>query len=162
MQPGPSSQAWLDWDAAVGRLLREASGAEARLTSLLRVLSGMDGPVAARVLPRDVPGMTAVARDLLPVHVRDPHLLDDLVRWVHAVGRLCELRAAVVHSLWEPAGDESMRAVWSGAPDLPHPRTAAELGRTTAALSRFQGAGADELFLRLDKAAPELQVFARS
>jgi hypothetical protein len=40
--------------------------------------------------------------------------------------------------------------------------TADELTRTAAAVSRLLGPPADDLLLRLDKAAPELGVFTRS
>jgi hypothetical protein len=153
-----------DWDAAVGRLLSEAAGAEARIAALLRVLAGVDGPAAAAVLPREVPAMVAVAEDLLPVHVRDRRLLDDFRRWVQAVARLCALRTAVVHAVWELRYEDArpvMHPAWSSGATDRHPMTAGELARTTAAVARHLGPPADDLLVRLDKAAPELGVFSR-
>jgi hypothetical protein len=154
-----------EWDAAVGRLLAEAAGAESRLAFLLRVLAGTDGPSAAYVLPREVPAMVGLAQDLLPVHVREQRLLDDFRRWVHAVAQVCALRTTVVHSVWELQDEDGravMQPVWSSSRDAGrHPVTAGELSRRTAAASRLLGAPADELLLRLDKAAPELGVFSR-
>jgi hypothetical protein len=152
------------WDAAVGRLLAEAAGAEARLGALLRILAGVDGPAASAVLPRDVTGMVGVAEDLLPVLVRDRRLLDDFRRWVHAVARVCSLRSTVVHSVWELRYEDSravMHPIWSGGDPGCHPMTSGELFRTTVAVARPLGAPSDDLLLRLDKAAPELGVFSR-
>lgn len=153
-----------DWDAAVGRLLSEAAGAEARIAALLRVLAGVDGPAATAVLPRDVPAMVSVAEDLLPVHVRDRRLLDDFRRWVQAVARLCALRTAVVHAVWELRHEDAgpvMHPVWAGGAADHHPMTAGELARTTSAVARHLGPPSDDLLVRLDKAAPELGVFSR-
>ena len=152
------------WDAAVGRLLAESAAAEARMGALLRILAGVDGPGAAAVLPREVPAMVAVAEDLLPVHVRDRRLLDDFRRWVHTVARLCELRATVVHTAWEPRHEDGravMHPTWSGRDPGRSPMTPGELSRTTAAVARPLGTPSDDLLLRLDKAAPELGVFSR-
>ena len=152
------------WDAAVGRLLAEAAAAEARMSGLLRILAGVDGPGAAAVLPRDIPAMVTIAEDLLPVHVRDRRLLDDFRRWVHTVARLSALRATVVHTVWEPRledGREVMHPTWSGSDPGRHPMTPGELSRTTTAVARPLGAPSDDLLLRLDKAAPELGVFSR-
>jgi hypothetical protein len=152
------------WDAAVGQLLAEAAGAESRLAALLRILTGVDGPAAASVLPRDVPVMVGLAEDLLPAHVRDRRLLDDFRRWAHAVGRLCALRTTVVHAVWEPraeGGRTVMHPVWSSSDAGRHPMTAGELSRTTVAAARQLGPSSDELLLRLDKVAPELGVFSR-
>jgi hypothetical protein len=160
--PGLVGHRRQEWDAAVGRLLAESSHAEARLGTLVRVLAGADGPAAAYVLPREVPAMAGLVEDLLPLHVRDQRLLDDLRRWVHAVSRLCALRTAVVHSTWEPLADRAaMQPVWSRSDVARHPMTAGELSRTTLALSGLLGGPADELLLRLDKVAPELGVFTR-
>ena len=151
------------WDAAVGRLLADSAAAEARMSALLRILAGVDGPGAAAVLPRGVPAMVAIAEDLLPVHVRDRRLLDDFRRWVHTVARLCDLRATVVHTVWEPRHEDGravMHPTWSGDPGR-HPMTPGELSRTTAAIARPLGTPSDDLLLRLDKAAPELGVFSR-
>ncbi len=153
-----------EWDAAVGALLCEAAGAESRMASLLRILAGVDGPGAALVLPRGVPAMADLVEDLLPVHVRDRRLLDDFRRWAHAVARLCALRTTIVHSVWElrNEGDRAvMHPVWSGSDAERHPMTHGELTRTTSAAARLLGPPADELLLRLDKAAPELGVFSR-
>ncbi len=153
-----------DWDATVGHLLAESAEAEARLSSLLRILTGVEGPAAAAVLPRDVPAMVTLAEGLLPVLVADRRLLDDLRRWVQAVARLCALRTTVVHAVWEPRNDDGrpvMHPVWSGAGTDRHPMTAGELGRTTTAVARHLGGPADDLLVRLDKAAPELGVFSR-
>ena len=161
---GTDAHPRLAWDAAVGRLLAEAAGAEARMSALLRILAGVDGPAASAVLPRDVAGMVGVAEDLLPVLVRDRRLLDDFRRWVHAVARLCELRATVVHSVWEVRDEDGgavMHPVWPGGGAGRHPMTPGELSRTTSALARPLGTPADDLLLRLDKAAPELGVFSR-
>ncbi|SDF43132.1 hypothetical protein SAMN05660662_2196 [Blastococcus aurantiacus] len=151
------------WDAAVGRLLAEAAAAEARMSSLLRILAGVDGPAASAVLPREVPAMVGVVEDLLPVHIRDRRLLDDFRRWVHAVGRLCALRATVVHAVWElrpEDGGAVMHPAWSRADTGRHPMTPAELSRTTNAVARLLGPPSDDLLLRLDKAVPELGVFS--
>ena len=163
-QPTPDVPLREEWDAAVGRLLAAAAEGEARLAHLLRVLAGTEGPVAARLLPQEVPAMADLARDLLPVAVPEGRLVEDFLRWVHAVARLCALRATVVHSLWEvrhDGGRTHMHPSWSRIREERHPLTAAELTRTTTALSRVLGAPADELLLRLDKAAPQLGVFAR-
>jgi hypothetical protein len=154
-----------EWDAAVGRLLAGSAEAEARLGHLLRVLTGTEGRSAAYVLPRDVPAMVGLAEDLLPLHVRDHSLRDDFRRWVHAVARLCALRTTIVHSVWElrdDGGQAVMHPVWSSSEAGRHPMTADELTRTAAAVSRLLGPPADDLLLRLDKAAPELGVFTRS
>ena len=154
-----------EWDAAVGRLLGEAAEAEARLGSLLRVLSGVEPAGAAYVLPRAVPAMVGLVEDLLSLHVRDHRLRDDLLRWAHAVDRLCALRTTIVHSAWElrdDSGDAVMHPVWSSSEDGRGPLSAAELTRTTTAVCRLLGRPADELLLRLDKAAPQLGVFARA
>jgi hypothetical protein len=154
-----------EWDAAVGRLLAEAAGAESRLALLLRVLAGTDGPRAAYVLPREVTAMVTLAGDLLPLHVRERGLLDDFRRWVHAVSQVCALRDRVVHSVWElrdDGGRAVMQPVWSSSDAGRHPVTAVELARTTSSATRLLGPPADELFLRLDKAAPVLGVFLRS
>ncbi|MDT0275099.1 hypothetical protein [Blastococcus goldschmidtiae] len=153
-----------DWDAAVGRLLAEAAGAEARMASLLRILTGVDGPAAAAVLPRDVPAMVVVVEDLLPVLVGDRRLLDDFRRWVHAVARLCALRTTVVHAVWERRSEDGrsvMHPVWSSGDGRRHPMTAGELARTITAVARPLGPSSDDLLLRLDKAAPELAVLSR-
>jgi hypothetical protein len=153
-----------EWDAAVGRLLAASAEAEARLGLLLRVLTGTEGRSAAYVLPREVPAMVGLAEDLLPLHVRDHSLLDDFRRWVHAVARLCALRTTIVHSVWELRADDGqavMHPVWSNSEAGGHPMTADELTRTATALSRLLGPPADDLLLRLDKAAPELGVFNR-
>ena len=152
------------WDAAVGRLLAEAAAAEARMSALLRILAGVEGPAASAVLPRDVPAMVAVAEDLLPVLVRDRRLLDDFRRWVHTVARLCALRTTVVHTVWEPHhadGRAVMQPTWSGGDPGRHPMTPGELSRTTSAVARPLGTPSDDLLLRLDKAVPELGVFTR-
>jgi hypothetical protein len=164
-QPTPGGPARQEWDAAVGRLLRAAAEAEARLTVLLRVLTGTEGPSADYLLPRDVPAMAALARELLPVRVPERRLVEDFLRWVHAVARLGDLRATIVHSVWEQRDDGSqvaMHPVWARAHEARHPTTAGDLTRMTAALSRVLGAPADELLLRLDKAVPELGVFTRA
>jgi hypothetical protein len=161
-QSTPGGPARPEWDAAVGRLLGAAAEAEARLADLLRVLAGTEGSVAARLLPQEVPEMAGLVRDLLPVAVPERRLVEDFLRWVHAVARLCALRATVVHSIWEVRHDgrrTHMHPSWSRTREERHPMTAGELTRTTAALSRFLGAPADERLLRLDKAAPELSVF---
>ena len=152
------------WDAAVGRLLAEAAAAEARMSSLLRILAGVDGPAASAVLPRDVAAMVGVAEDLLPVHVRDRRLLDDFRRWVHTVARLCALRTTVVHAVWELRSEDDravMHPAWSSTDPGRHPMTPGELSRTTSALARMLGAPSDDLLLRLDKAVPELGVLSR-
>jgi hypothetical protein len=154
-----------NWDAAVGRLLAESAQAEARLGVLLRVLAGTDGPGAAYVLPRDVPAMVGLVEDLLPLHVSDQRLLDDVRRWLHAVSRLSGVRTTVVHSAWEPgddAGEEAMHPVWSRSDVGRHPMTAGGLTRTVAALSALLDGPGDDLLVRLDKAAPALGVFSHS
>ena len=153
-----------EWDTAVGRLLSEAAEAEARLSFLLRALSGTESATAAYLLPRAVPAMVELVRDLLTLHVRDHRLRDDFVRWTHAVDRLCALRTTVVHSAWElreEGGRPVMHPVWASDDGNRHPLTAAELVRTTAAVTRLLGAPADDLLLRLDKAVPQLGVFTR-
>jgi hypothetical protein len=153
-----------EWDAAVGRLLTEAAEAEARLSFLLRALSGTESATAAYLLPREVPAMVALVRDLLTLHVRDHRLRDDFLRWAHAVERLCALRTTIVHSAWElrdDGGRPVMHPVWASNDHDRHPLTPAELVRTTAAVTRLLGAPADDLLLRLDKALPQLGVFAR-
>lgn len=162
--PAIDAQPRRDWDAAVGRLLREAAEAESRMAALLRVLAGVDGPAAASVLPREVDAMVGMAEALLPLHVRDRRLLDDFRRWVHAVARLCALRTTVVHSVWELRDEDGhavMHPAWSSGGADRHPMTPGELADTTAAVSRLLGAPADDLLLRLDKAAPELGVLSR-
>jgi hypothetical protein len=164
MRP-PAPTARRDWDAAVGRLLAEAAEAEARLSFLLRVLSGTEPASAAYLLPRTVPAMVDLVRDLLSLHVRDHRLRDDFLRWSHAVDRLCALRTTVVHSAWElrvDAGGPVMHPAWSSTEEGRHPLTAAELVRATTAASRLLGDPSDELLLRLDKAAPGLGVFTRA
>jgi hypothetical protein len=154
-----------EWDAAVGRLLSEAAEAEARLGFLLRALSGTESATAAYVLPRAVPAMVDLVRDLLSLHVRDHRLRDDFLQWAHAVDRLCALRTTIVHSAWElrdEGGRAVMHPVWSSNYEDRHPLTAAELVRTTAAVTRLLGAPADDLLLRLDKAVPRLGVFTRA
>jgi hypothetical protein len=153
-----------EWDTAVGRLLSEAAEAEARLSFLLRTLSGTESATAAYLLPRAVPAMAGLVRDLLSLHVRDHRLRDDFLRWTHAVERLCALRTRIVHSAWElrdEGGRPVMHPVWCSDDEDRHPVTAAELARTTAAISRLLGAPADDLLLRLDKAVPQLGVFTR-
>jgi hypothetical protein len=153
-----------EWDAAVGRLLSEAAEAEARLSFLLRALSGTESATAAYLLPRAVPAMVGLVRDLLALHVRDHRLRDDFLRWAHAVERLCALRTTIVHTAWDlrdEGGRPVMHAVWSSDDEDRHPRTAAELVRTTAAVTRLLAAPADDLLLRLDKAVPHLGVFTR-
>jgi hypothetical protein len=83
---------------------------------------------------------------------------------VQAVARMCTLRTAVVHAVWElrvVEGRVVMHPAWSSGDAAPHAMTPGQLSRTTSAAARPLGAGSDDLLLRLDKAAPELGVLSR-
>ncbi|MGY1682410.1 hypothetical protein [Geodermatophilus sp. SYSU D01176] len=162
LEPGESDLR--AWDAAVAQLVRVAVDAEARLARLVRVLTRLDHPAAAVLLPAQVSTTADVADRLVTVVVRDPRLRDDLRGWVTAVTRLCRLRDTVVHTVWERGeGDResTMWPVWSPDPLEPARTTATELRRTLSALSRRCGPASDELLLRLDKSQPELEVYSR-
>lgn len=154
------------WDMAVAQLVRVAVDAEARLVRLVRVLTQLDHPAAAVLLPAGIPATSEVADRLLTLVVRDPRLRDDLRGWLTAVSRLCCLRDTVVHTVWEreegERGTSTMWPVWSPDPLEPARTTATELRRTLSALSRRCGSASDELLLRLDKSQPELGVFSRA
>jgi hypothetical protein len=155
------------WDGAVGRLVGAGAGAERAVARLARGLSGMDEKSAPYLLPLEFDALVRIIRNLMPLHVRDRRLNDDVLEWTHQVRKLYAIRTAIVHTVWVDASgdggaalgdDEGMRPVWSNAGVADHPLTVADLERTTARLTHLCGRPQEELLRRIAEHAPALRI----
>ncbi|MGY1594148.1 hypothetical protein ACI789_06885 [Geodermatophilus sp. SYSU D00965] len=155
------------WDRAVGRLVGAGAGAERAVAQLARGLSGMDAKSAPYLLPLELDALVRIIRNLMPLHVRDRRLNDDVLEWTHQVRKLYAIRTAVVHTVWGDADDdrggglgddEGMRPVWSNAGVADHPLTVGELERTTRRLTDLCGRPLEELLRRIAELAPALRI----
>ncbi|MGY1644401.1 hypothetical protein ACI782_25120 [Geodermatophilus sp. SYSU D00703] len=155
------------WDAAAGRLVHAAAVAERAVSQLARALSGVDEKSAPYLLPLELDALVRIIRNLMPLHVRDRRLNDDVLEWTHQVRKLYAIRTAVVHTVWADAGsdgggrlgdDDGMRPVWSNAGVADHPLTVADVERTTRRLTDLCGRPQEELLRRIAELAPALRI----
>ncbi len=148
----------VSWDVSVGRLVTAAALAERAVSQMARQLSGVDPVNAPYLLPLELEALVRLIRNLMPVHVRDRHLNDDVLEWTHQVRKLYAVRTAILHTVWgEPQdGAEGGRLpTWSNAGVGEHPMTVAELTRTTDRLTALCGAPWEKLMGRIAERAPQ-------
>lgn len=146
-----------NWDVAVGRLVTAAVLAERAVSQMARLLSGVAPVNAPYLLPLELEALVRIIRNLMPLHVRDRHLNDDVLEWTHQVRKLYAVRTAILHTVWgEPQGADAGRLPeWSNAGVAEHPMTVAELTRTTDRLTAMCGAPWEKLMGRIAERAPQ-------
>ncbi|MFW3172815.1 hypothetical protein [Geodermatophilus sp. CPCC 206100] len=150
-----------DWHQAVGRLVSAAAVAERAVSQLARALSGVNERSAPYLLPLELDALVRIIRNLMPLHVRDRRLNDDVLEWTHQVRKLYAVRTAVVHTVWQDTdadSDEGMHPAWSNAGIADHPLTVAELVRTTRRITDLCGDPLEQLLRRVAELAPALRI----
>jgi hypothetical protein len=129
---------------------------------MAQALSGVNQASAPYLLPLEFDALVRIIRNLMPLHVRDRRLNDDMLEWTHKVRKLYAVRTAVVHSVWQDAAEPGGGAwpVWSNAGAADHPLTVADLSRAAQRLLELCDAPLLELRKRLEERAPALGLTA--